>query len=50
MYTRGINPQTISEDIELRVDKDTKRHDTLVMNVQKDQKGDLVAKYTISLV
>jgi protocatechuate 3,4-dioxygenase beta subunit len=50
IYAKGINPQTISEDIELRVDKDTRRHDTLVMHVQKDQKGNLVAAYTISLV
>lgn len=49
LYTKGINPQTISEDFELRVDKDTKRHDELVMNVQKDHKGELVAKYTISI-
>ena len=50
LYTKGINPQSISEDIELKVDKDTKRHDALVMNVLKDHKGSLTASYTISLV
>jgi protocatechuate 3,4-dioxygenase beta subunit len=49
LYPKGINPQTISEDIELQVDKGTKRHDTLVMDVQKDQQGNLIAKYTIAL-
>lgn len=50
LYAKGINPQSISEDIELKVDKDTKRHDALVMNVLKDHKGSLTASYTISLV
>jgi protocatechuate 3,4-dioxygenase beta subunit len=49
MYPKGINPQTISNDIELKVDKDSKRYDELVMKVQKDQKGNLTAAYTISL-
>lgn len=50
LYPKGPNPQSISEDIELRVDKDHKRHDALVMNVQKDAQGNLVAGYTISIV
>jgi protocatechuate 3,4-dioxygenase beta subunit len=50
LYPKGSNPISITEDIELRVDKDTRRHDMLIMNVQKNQKGDLVAGYTISLV
>ena len=50
LYPKGINPQKVSDDIELHVDKDTKRHDALVMNVQKDHKGNLLAKYTIALV
>jgi protocatechuate 3,4-dioxygenase beta subunit len=50
LYPKGLNPQTVSQDIELKVDKDAKRHDTLVMNIQKDHKGNLVAKYTISIV
>jgi len=50
LYPKGNNPISISEDIELRVDKDAKRHDTLVMHVQKNQKGELVAGYTISLI
>jgi protocatechuate 3,4-dioxygenase beta subunit len=50
LYPKGINPQTVSQDIELHVDKDSKRFDSLVMNVQKDTKGNLVAKYTIAIV
>jgi len=50
LYPKGINPQTIAEDIELKVDRGTKRHDTLVMNVKKDQQNNLVAKYTIALI
>jgi hypothetical protein len=38
------------QDFELKVDKDTKRHDTLSMSVSKDVKGNLVAFYKVSLV
>jgi protocatechuate 3,4-dioxygenase beta subunit len=50
LYPKGSNPLTVSEDIELRVDKDTRRHDTLVMHVEKNHTGGLIAKYTVSLV
>jgi protocatechuate 3,4-dioxygenase beta subunit len=50
LYPKGINPTTVLKDIELHVDKDTKRHDTLVMNLVKDHKGDLTASYTIAIV
>jgi hypothetical protein len=36
LYPKGINPIALSNDIELRVDKDTKRHDTLLMKLEKD--------------
>jgi len=50
LYPKGPNPIAINEDIELRVDKDTKRHDTLVMQVSHDEKGELTAQYTIAVV
>jgi protocatechuate 3,4-dioxygenase beta subunit len=50
LYPKGINPIAISQDIELRVDKDTKRHDTLLMKLEKDHKGNLSASYTIAVV
>ena len=50
LYPKGINPIAVAEDIELRVDKDTKRHDTLLMKLQKDHKGNLTASYTIAVV
>lgn len=49
VYSKGINPISVSEDIELRVDKDGKRHNTLVMKVSKDKKGNLTAAYTIAI-
>ena len=49
LYPKGPNPIAINEDIELRVDKDTKRHDTLVMQVTHDEKGQLTAQYTIAV-
>ncbi len=49
LYPKGVNPLSVSEDIELRVDKDTRQHDTLVMNVRKDEKGSLIARYTIAI-
>lgn len=50
LYPKGPNPTPIVQDFELKVDKDTKRHDTLLMNVSKDVKGNLVAFYKVSLV
>lgn len=50
VYTKGLNPTTLKEDFELSVDADTKRRDTLIMNVTKDKHNNLVAKYTIALV
>lgn len=51
LYPKGPNPVKILEDIELKVDKDTQRHDTLVMNVTMpaDNNGTLLAKYTIAV-
>jgi protocatechuate 3,4-dioxygenase beta subunit len=49
LYPKGINPITLSEDVELRVDKDSTRHDALVMKVEKDNKGKLMASYTIAI-
>ena len=49
LYPKGINPITISGDAELRVDKNTKRHDALVMQVEKDNNGKLIASYTIAV-
>lgn len=50
LYSKGPNPISILEDIELRVDKDTKRHDTLVMQISHNEKGEPIAKYTIAVV
>ena len=50
LYPKGPNPLPVLEDYELRVDKDTKRHDTLLMNIVKNGKGNLVAKYTLAVV
>lgn len=50
LYPKGINPIAISQDIELGGDADTKRHDTLVMKMEKDKKGNLTASYTIAIV
>ena len=49
LYPNGQNPIKVLEDIELRVDKDNKRHDTLVMRVTRDKNGSLVANYTIAV-
>ncbi|HEY6978131.1 MAG TPA: hypothetical protein VH396_17645 [Chitinophagaceae bacterium] len=49
LYPKGINPTSLSQDIELRGDKDTKRHDTLLMKLKKDAKGNLSASYTIAV-
>ena len=50
LYPKGPNPIALSEDVELRVDKDTKRHDTLIMKVVKDAKGKLTGTYTFAVV
>lgn len=50
LYPKGINPIPVSQDIELRVDKDTKRHDTLLMKLVKDHKGNISASYTIAVI
>jgi protocatechuate 3,4-dioxygenase beta subunit len=49
LYPKGLNPTTLAQDFELNVDKDSKRHDALLMNVTKDKSGNLVGKYTIAL-
>jgi protocatechuate 3,4-dioxygenase beta subunit len=49
LYPKGPNPLSVLEDIELKVDKDTKRHDTLLMDVATDKNGILNAKYKIAL-
>lgn len=50
LYPKGPNLIPVLQDIELRVDKDTTRHDTLVMDVSKDGNGNLVAFYKVALV
>jgi len=49
LYSKGPNPTTISEDFELRLDKDSKRRDILIMNVTSDKKGELSGYYKISI-
>lgn len=50
IYPKGINPTSVLHDIELSVDKNTKRHDALLMKLEKDHKGNLSASYTIAVV
>src|SRR5690348_14099741 len=50
LYPKGINPIPVLQDIELRVDKDSKRHDALLMKLEKDHKGNFTASYTIAIV
>jgi protocatechuate 3,4-dioxygenase beta subunit len=50
LYPKGINPISFEKDIELRVDKDAKRHDILLMKLEKDKKGKFTASYTIAVV
>jgi protocatechuate 3,4-dioxygenase beta subunit len=50
LYPKGPNPVTIAQDYELRVDKDSSRHDTLVMDVKKDADGKLKGFYKIAIV
>ena len=49
-YPKGPNPTTLSEDFELRVDKDSVRHDALVMKIKKAGDGKLTAISKITLV
>ena len=49
-YVNGINPTTIAQDYELRGDKDSSRHDILIMHVEKNNNGKLVGRYKVSLV
>jgi protocatechuate 3,4-dioxygenase beta subunit len=48
LYANGVNPVTMAQDYELRGDKDSSRHDKLIMKVGK-QGGKLVGKYTVAL-
>lgn len=50
LYPKGPNPVAILQDYELRVDKDTHRHDTLVMQMKQDRQGKWIARYTVALV
>lgn len=49
LYPKGPNTIAVSDDIELRVDKDTMRFDALVMHVSNNANGNLVATYTIAI-
>jgi len=49
LYPKGVNPITLSQDAELRVDKDSTRHDALVMKVEKNGSNKLIASYTIAI-
>jgi protocatechuate 3,4-dioxygenase beta subunit len=51
LYPKGPNPIAILDDIELkRLDKDNKRHDTLLMDVVGNSKGELTGRYKFSVV
>ena len=50
LYPKGPNPIKILEDVELKVDKDTKRHDALIMDMFHNEKGELIAQYKIAVV
>ena len=49
LYPKGINPTTQVQDFELHADKDTTRHDALVMRVSKNKDGNLEGHCTIAL-
>lgn len=49
VYTKGPNSVAILDDAELHVDKDTKRHDTLLMKMERNSKGKWVASYTVAI-
>jgi protocatechuate 3,4-dioxygenase beta subunit len=51
LYPYGPNPVAILDDIELkRLDKDNKRHDTLLMEVTSNNKGELTGRYKFAVV
>jgi protocatechuate 3,4-dioxygenase beta subunit len=51
LYPKGPNPVPILDDIELkRLDKDNKRHDTLLMDVLSNGKGELTGQYKFAMV
>jgi protocatechuate 3,4-dioxygenase beta subunit len=50
LYSKGPNPTTITEDFELKGDKDTKRRDTLIMTVTHNSIGELTGQYKFSIV
>jgi protocatechuate 3,4-dioxygenase beta subunit len=50
LFTKGPNPTKLSEDFELRVDKDNSRRDKLIMDVSTDKNGKLIGKYKFALV
>ena len=39
LYPKGPNPTQIFQDIELRVNEDTPCHDTLLMDITKEDNG-----------
>jgi protocatechuate 3,4-dioxygenase beta subunit len=49
LYPKGPNPLSVLKDVELRVDKDLSRHDTLIMKVAKDAQGGLHASYRMAI-
>ncbi|MEO6453321.1 MAG: hypothetical protein ABIN97_04580 [Ginsengibacter sp.] len=49
LYPKGPNPLSVAEDAELRVDKNTTRHDTLVMYVTRDARDRIIASYTFAI-
>ncbi|HEY2582335.1 MAG TPA: hypothetical protein VGI43_11040 [Mucilaginibacter sp.] len=50
LYPKGPNPTPLTEDFELKVDKDSKRRDTLIMNVYNNDKGLLIGEYKFAIV
>ncbi|HEY4324735.1 MAG TPA: hypothetical protein VGN20_12140 [Mucilaginibacter sp.] len=50
LYSKGPNPTPLNEDFELKGDKDTKRRDTLIMDVATDSKGQLIGQYKFAIV
>jgi protocatechuate 3,4-dioxygenase beta subunit len=49
LYPKGPNPTPILQDFELKVDKDTKRFESLVMHIDKDHKGLLMGSYKFAV-
>jgi protocatechuate 3,4-dioxygenase beta subunit len=50
LYPKGPNPTLLTQDFELKVDKDTKRRDELIMNVYNNDKGQLIGEYKFAIV